>query len=1034
MTEIFSQPDDAGPARASEAETSLWGRLGAQAADTLDPKDSLSAGLLLRRSREAAAGGDLEAVGSGGDLDVFSGQSLEDRQGVIDAKRAAIPDISQGDAKLLLKQDGLTEQDVHLGDQETHKLPVLKMQIDEAHTRRDRQAAIERGPQGFFPGALGLVTSLGVGMIDPINAAAFSIPVIGEARMGKILASAGDSILARGAVRFGQGAAQGAVGTAALQPADWWLHTRDGRDYTMAQAMESVIMGAGMGGAFHAIPGGVGDVLARRRGEPLAGSPQDLLLRGLMTGTHVHADQLAEEGVPVSEVPGIASVAAPAASEVLSGHPADALADLPPAAREDAVHAAMADIISGKPTQAAEMLNISADHDPRIAESLEAWHGSPHDFDRFDVGQIGTGEGAQSYGHGLYFAENEKVARGYKEALSRENPPLSAKALANPDLGPRIKEATADFDRLNDELADAANSHSEARILEVQRELAGAHRYLEAVHRETNEKYPPGALYKVRINADQEHFIDWDKRLDEQSPRVQEAIKHAMGIDYYGKFDAEKSQKLWNEHRYSEAGVAIRQGHIAFSDEQVARRLSEAGVPGIKYLDQGSRGVPTHNGRVQSRGDGKFDIVDDFGIQAGPFDTLAEATQHLDPRKNLTRNFVVFDDKHIEITHKNGEPVQKEELIKEHAVQQAKEKAAKTARGRAAADPKTWSLFEYLASRGGLKPDPEITTIFGNGRGPFVPGFGPLIRKGGMALDEALVAAKEGAYIHDVDQLHAPHVLVDAARRDQPLTVDINDMLRLFDENARGQKTYRADHVAETKYDPAHESHLVLAELEHELEASGAKVENIDPKLLDRTVKIVKRDGESDVLAAYERAIMEDAERYDATAHKRQSEAEAGHIPGWDAADAGAAPGDGKGGPGERGPAGRSDQRAGDTDGKESRGDGRGDRSSPAVAAADPRWRQLADATPDYNDPETLAESEAADHVPEPDSLVPERSLTALETAAADAEEVWRKLEPTLTEKERALVHDVMNQLKLDAETRVKIITDGAACLVGAVG
>ena len=72
--------------------------------------------------------------------------------------------------------------------------------------------------------------------------------------------------------------------------------------------------------------------------------------------------------------------------------------------------------------------------------------------------------------------------------------------------------------------------------------------------------------------------------------------------------------------------------------------------------------------------------------------------------------------------------------------------------------------------------------------------------------------------------------------------------------------------------------------------------------------------------------------------------------------------------------------------------------------------------------------------MPEPDSLVPERSLTALETAAADAEEVWRKLEPTLTEKERALVHDVMNQLKLDAETRAKIITDGAACLVGAVG
>src|ERR1700688_330515 len=50
-----------------------------------------------------------------------------------------------------------------------------------------------------------------------------------------------------------------------------------------------------------------------------------------------------------------------------------------------------------------------------------AYHGSPYDFDAFDTGKIGTGEGAQVYGHGLYFAENEKVARGYQEKLSGDN-------------------------------------------------------------------------------------------------------------------------------------------------------------------------------------------------------------------------------------------------------------------------------------------------------------------------------------------------------------------------------------------------------------------------------------------------------------------------------------------------------------------------------------------------------------------------------------------------------------------------------------
>jgi hypothetical protein len=60
--------------------------------------------------------------------------------------------------------------------------------------------------------------------------------------------------------------------------------------------------------------------------------------------------------------------------------------------------------------------------------------------------------------------------------------------------------------------------------------------------------------------------------------------------------------------------------------------------------------------------------------------------------------------------------------------------------------------------------------------------------------------------------------------------------------------------------------------------------------------------------------------------------------------------------------------------------------------------------------------------------------LSALERAAADAEEVWRQLEPTLTEEERALVNNVMDQLKLDAEARSRIITDGVACLAGAIG
>ena len=50
--------------------------------------------------------------------------------------------------------------------------------------------------------------------------------------------------------------------------------------------------------------------------------------------------------------------------------------------------------------------------------SLKAYHGSPHAFDAFSDHAIGTGEGAQAYGYGHYVAENEGVARGYRDALS----------------------------------------------------------------------------------------------------------------------------------------------------------------------------------------------------------------------------------------------------------------------------------------------------------------------------------------------------------------------------------------------------------------------------------------------------------------------------------------------------------------------------------------------------------------------------------------------------------------------------------------
>jgi hypothetical protein len=43
-------------------------------------------------------------------------------------------------------------------------------------------------------------------------------------------------------------------------------------------------------------------------------------------------------------------------------------------------------------------------------EGIFAYHSSPYTFDKFDLSKIGTGEGAQVYGHGIYAAENPAVS------------------------------------------------------------------------------------------------------------------------------------------------------------------------------------------------------------------------------------------------------------------------------------------------------------------------------------------------------------------------------------------------------------------------------------------------------------------------------------------------------------------------------------------------------------------------------------------------------------------------------------------------
>lgn len=56
-----------------------------------------------------------------------------------------------------------------------------------------------------------------------------------------------------------------------------------------------------------------------------------------------------------------------------------------------------------------------------IVHNQTAYHGTPHTFDTFDLGAIGTGEGRQAHGWGLYFAQDKRVSEGYQSRLIKKD-------------------------------------------------------------------------------------------------------------------------------------------------------------------------------------------------------------------------------------------------------------------------------------------------------------------------------------------------------------------------------------------------------------------------------------------------------------------------------------------------------------------------------------------------------------------------------------------------------------------------------------
>jgi hypothetical protein len=270
-----------------------------------------------------------------------------------------------------------------------------------------------------------------------------------------------------------------------------------------------------------------------------------------------------------------------------------------------------------------------------------AYHGTPHNIrGQFDISKVGTGEGNQSYGHGMYFAENPAVAKAYaltipkninKEAYDAENiaKRLFIGGFDEKYITNRIKSVLPNAD---DKII--ANAVETAKTGQV-----------------------GGNLYKVDIPDEYiPNMLSWDEPFNKQTKSVQEAIKQIE--PKIKKINPDIDVEKMNGKQIYFAYQQYRGNNPDFASEG----MNELGIKGIRYLDQGSRN-PGFSSLTPTQLDARIDgIKESLDAGLGNKEVLERQLKSLQTEretyKNMTSNFVVFDPTDVKILEKNSQKVE----------------------------------------------------------------------------------------------------------------------------------------------------------------------------------------------------------------------------------------------------------------------------------------------------------------------------------------------------------------------------------------
>ena len=226
---------------------------------------------------------------------------------------------------------------------------------------------------------------------------------------------------------------------------------------------------------------------------------------------------------------------------------------------------------------------------------LTVYHGSPAKFTKFDPTKIGSGEGAQAYGYGHYVAESPGVAKDYQRRLAKESQAtdlntkmqmvdVGGKPLTsfNVDMDASLLDAAKAGKKEFVNLAESKKARWESLsqdqsypFQDYAKQKVGAYNSLLDAAKKSDVDYTgTGMFYEIDLPDEQiARMLDFDKPLMQQSKEIQSLAKQ------YGLTDA--------DHMGGDLIAAMDAKRAAG-----AEAMRQAGVPGIRYLDQGSRATP----------------------------------------------------------------------------------------------------------------------------------------------------------------------------------------------------------------------------------------------------------------------------------------------------------------------------------------------------------------------------------------------------------------------------------------------------------